>query len=101
MPRFAGHNKGGGGMEQRGRSARRSMLRWLTAAALTPLLGWAGQAFAKIAKKQLKYQDKPNKGQHCSQCTQFIAAKDPKARGTCKLVEGSISPNGWCLEWEA
>ena len=77
---------------------RRSILRWI---ALAPLAVWVGQAIAaKIPKKQLKYQDKPNKGQRCSQCTQFIAGKDPKGRGTCKLVEGSISPNGWCLEWE-
>jgi len=76
---------------------RRSILRWIALATFAPLAAWA----AKIPKKQLKYQDKPNKGQHCSQCTQFIPGKDPKGRGTCKLVEGSISPNGWCLEWEA
>jgi hypothetical protein len=78
---------------------RRSLLRWIAAA---PFVAWVGQAIAaKVPKKQLKYQDKPNNGQRCRDCTQFIPGKDAKARGQCKLVEGSISPNGWCLEWEA
>jgi hypothetical protein len=83
------------------REGRRSILGWVAAAALAPLALVAGKAFAKIAKKKLKYQDKPNKGQRCHDCTQFQPGKTADARGTCKLVEGSISPNGWCLEWEA
>jgi hypothetical protein len=73
------------------------------AAALFAGLAFAARAFAqgKIAKKKLKYQDKPNKGQRCADCTQFVPGKTKAAKGTCKLVEGAISPNGWCLEWEA
>jgi hypothetical protein len=67
--------------------------------------GAAGAAFAKaqaapavklaqstkIAKAQLMYQDHPNPdGQHCAICAQF------EAPDQCKIVEGPISPNGWC-----
>jgi len=87
--------------DEKPQAGRRSMLGWMAAAIVVPLAGFAGKAFAKIPKKKLKYQDKPNNGQRCRDCTQFQPGKTADARGTCKLVEGSISPNGWCLEWEA
>jgi len=30
----------------------------------------------------------------------FIPAKSGKGPGTCKIIEGAISPSGWCAEWE-
>jgi hypothetical protein len=42
-------------------------------------------------KAQFKYQDHPNKGQRCSQCALF---RPPHG---CKVVTGTISPNGWCV----
>ena len=45
---------------------------------------------AKTPQKAAMYQDKPKDGKMCSACTQF------EAPGSCKLVDGSISPNGWC-----
>ena len=48
------------------------------------------QAQTKTSKKVAKYQDKPNKGQKCSDCRFFLAPH------SCQLVEGNISPNGWC-----
>ena|SRR5215510_15024172 len=83
------------------KAGRRSVLGWLAAAAFAPLMAFTHKALAKIPKKQLKYQEKPNNGQRCADCTQFIPGKTATAKGSCKLVEGSISPNGWCLEWEA
>lgn len=53
-------------------------------------------AQAKGAKAQFKYQDKPNGQQKCSGCALFVPGKSDSANGTCKVVEGSISPNGWC-----
>lgn len=45
-------------------------------------------------KKQFKYQDKPGKnGQKCSGCRYF------KPPHSCKIVTGTISPNGWCIAW--
>lgn len=50
----------------------------------------AAQQAPKLAKSIVMYQDTPKNGEKCSQCVQFIA---PNA---CKVVEGVISPNGWC-----
>jgi hypothetical protein len=48
------------------------------------------EAQSKTDKKTAKYQDHPNKGQQCAICKYF---QPPKS---CQLVEGDISPNGWC-----
>ena len=53
-------------------------------------------AEAKGSKSQFKYQDKPNGKQKCSGCSLFVPGKTASANGSCKVVEGSISPNGWC-----
>ena len=44
----------------------------------------------KMSKQQAAYQDTPKDIQMCATCTLFVA---PRA---CKVVEGNISPNGWC-----
>jgi hypothetical protein len=67
------------------------------AAALTSLPAEA-QA-PKGSKTQFKYQDTPKNGQQCSGCTFFIAGKTSTASGTCKIVQGDISPKGWCQAW--
>jgi hypothetical protein len=56
-------------------------------------------AQAKGSKAQFKYQDSPKNGQKCSQCRFFVPGKSATANGTCKIVDGSISPNGWCTAW--
>ena len=45
---------------------------------------------AKLAKSDLQYQDTPKNGQQCDQCVYF---QPPKG---CGLIEGDISPQGWC-----
>jgi len=50
----------------------------------------------KLAKAGVKYQSKPKGAQKCSTCTNYIAASK-----TCKRVEGSIDPKGWCILWAA
>ena len=55
------------------------------------------RAFAQMKKstqKVVKYQATPKGERKCVDCTFFIA-KDK----TCKVVEGEIDPNGWCLRW--
>jgi len=47
----------------------------------------------KVDKASMKYQDTPKDGQHCDQCVYF---QPPEA---CGLVEGTISPNGWCVAY--
>jgi len=52
---------------------------------------------AKLGKTDVKYQDQPKAGKDCDDCIQFIAGASAKAPGTCKVVDGEISPHGYCL----
>ena len=54
----------------------------------------AAPAAAKVSQASVQYQTQPKGEQQCSGCANFIAESN-----TCKLVEGQISPNGWCLLW--
>lgn len=61
------------------------------------LLGAAGLldpgnslASEKMSKQQAEYQDTPRGIQMCATCTLFVAPN------VCKVVEGNVSPNGWC-----
>lgn len=63
---------------------------------------WAARpalAQGKADKKAMQYQDQPKNGQKCDTCLQFIPGAKPGANGTCKVVEGPISPNGWCIAY--
>lgn len=53
-------------------------------------------AQAKGSKSQFKYQDKPNGKEKCGDCSLFVPGKGAGASGECKVVEGPISPSGWC-----
>lgn len=48
----------------------------------------------KISKADMKYQDTPKGDEKCSNC-QYIVGTN-----ACGIVEGSISPNGWCVAWK-
>ena len=50
-----------------------------------------------VAKSVAKYQDKPHGTQECDGCMHFIPGKSPSAHGRCTIVEGDISPKGWCM----
>jgi High potential iron-sulfur protein len=65
------------------------------------LLAQTTAADAKSSKAALKYQNTPNNGKKCSTCTLFIPGSSASANGTCKVVEGSISPHGWCIAYSA
>ena len=58
----------------------------------------AGSAATTTAKKvsqaSVQYQDQPKGEQKCDTCMHFIAESN-----TCKLVDGQISPDGWCILW--
>lgn len=53
----------------------------------------AAPAPAKVSQASVQYQAQPKGDQKCSNCLHFIA---PNA---CKVVEGVISPDGWCVIW--
>jgi hypothetical protein len=46
---------------------------------------------AKAPQKAVKYQDTPKGEQRCENCTLF------EAPSACKTVDGTISPQGWCI----
>jgi hypothetical protein len=54
----------------------------------------APKAAKKVPKTSVQYQAKPKGAQKCGSCVNFIAGSN-----TCKLVDGQISPNGWCILW--
>ena len=57
-------------------------------------------ASAKGSQAQFKYQNKPNGSKKCSACKFFVKGKSATANGTCTLVDGAISPNGWCIAYQ-
>lgn len=62
-------------------------------AALAPTA--AAQAVAKkMSQAAARYQAQPKGDRSCGGCTNFIAESK-----SCKLVEGSISSDGWCNLW--
>jgi hypothetical protein len=50
----------------------------------------------KASKERVEYQGKPNDGQVCAQCVQYL----PES-GRCRIVAGPIEPQGWCIAWTA
>jgi hypothetical protein len=58
-------------------------------------------AQAKGSKAQFKYQGTSNGGKKCSQCSFFTAGSSATADGSCKIIDGAISPNGWCTAFAA
>ena len=56
-------------------------------------------AEAKGSKSQFKYQDHPSGGHKCSGCRFYHAGSG--GSGTCDVVAGSISANGWCTAYAA
>ena len=51
-------------------------------------------ATTKVAQASVQYQTQPKGDQKCNGCQNFIAESN-----TCKLVDGQISPDGWCSLW--
>jgi hypothetical protein len=49
------------------------------------------EAQEKIPQATVQYQTTPKNGQMCSICVNF---QPPSA---CKIVAGTIVPNGWCI----
>ncbi len=47
-------------------------------------------AQTKMAQKAVGYQDTPKGKAQCDNCAQW------QAPASCKLVDGVISPKGWC-----
>ncbi|HTR14326.1 MAG TPA: high potential iron sulfur protein [Roseiarcus sp.] len=81
------------GSSRSGCVSRRTVL--IAAAGAAPLLalGATGAKAAKLPQTAVKYQNSPKDGKQCDGCNLFVA---PNA---CKSVDGTISPQGWCMLW--
>ena len=85
-------------MQSKPKFSRRSILK--SAVALAGAATYAGLASnreawaqAKASKEAMKYQEQPKGDQKCSNCLQFVAPD------SCKVVDGKISPDGYCIAW--
>jgi hypothetical protein len=76
--------------------SRRSLLQGAACAACAvPILLVTSEAAlaAKVSQASVHYKNSPNGDKKCSTCKQFVAPS------TCKSVQGTISPNGYCNIW--
>jgi High potential iron-sulfur protein len=76
---------------------RRRLIRTaLTGAAVGLALGVIAKAETrvKMSRAEAAYQDSPKDIQMCATCTLF---EPPRS---CRVVEGTVSPNGWCNAFE-
>jgi hypothetical protein len=48
----------------------------------------------KMMRASVQYQAQPKGEERCDGCMHFIAGSN-----TCKVVDGQISPAGWCSLW--
>jgi hypothetical protein len=63
-----------------------------TVAGLAAIVGASTPALAaKAPQKAVKYQDTPKGEARCDNCALF------EAPSSCKTVDGTIAPEGWCL----
>ena len=56
---------------------------------------------SKSSQASMHYQATPNDGKQCSGCNFFIPGSSGSANGSCKIVDGSISPTGYCIAYSA
>jgi len=81
-------NSKGGSLNMSRRAALTGTALALVAAADTAITRADGQQ--KLSQAVAKYQDQPKGQQSCAVCANF---EPPNA---CKVVQGTISPIGWC-----
>jgi hypothetical protein len=81
--------------------SRRTMLKQGSAAlaslAAIPLIVASAPARAmKLGKADMHYQDQPKDGKRCIDCGAY-ELHGGGSSGSCKIVDGPISPDGWCM----
>lgn len=85
-------------LEENPKLSRRAILKGAALLASTTviagLLGSKEALAQKASKASMQYQDKPNGDKQCSNCAQFVPAN------SCQIVEGIISPQGFCISWQ-
>jgi hypothetical protein len=69
---------------------RRKLLSTLTSGVIVGFTAATAAAQQKMSRNDAEYQDKPRSGLSCAACSLF---RPPQS---CEVVDGDISPNGWC-----
>ncbi len=64
------------------------------AASTAPAEPAAPSTSGKATQASVQYQAQPKGDQKCADCMHFNAASN-----SCTVVDGSISPDGWCSLW--
>ena len=82
-------------MDDATNASRRGVLRTGLAILAGGLVATAARAQddSKVEQSVVQYQTMPKDGAKCSGCANFVA---PNA---CKVVAGTISPEGWCVAY--
>ncbi len=79
--------------------SRRSLLRAAMPFTVGVLGGVAfngqSRAEAKLPQDQVSYQAAPKNEKRCKDCVNF------EGNNSCRVVAGTISPDGWCRLWTA
>ncbi len=75
--------------------SRRSVMQALSLAVIaTSAMLTSRSAFAaKMSQAAAAYRNSPKGSQNCANCKLFVPPS------SCTLVEGPISPKGWCKFW--
>ncbi len=47
----------------------------------------------KRTREEVQYQAEPYLGRTCARCVLY------QGNGVCVILEGAVSPNGWCNQW--
>ncbi len=73
--------------------SRRAVLKCGLSGIVVAVTGVAARAAAqqKIAQSAVQYQATPKDGKECDMCLQFVAPN------SCKVVDGTINPKGYCV----
>jgi hypothetical protein len=69
---------------------RRTLVRTALSGAILARPIPSALAQQKMSQSDAEYQDRPKNGLTCAACSLF---RPPRS---CEVVQGDISPNGWC-----
>lgn len=53
-----------------------------------------------LSKEAADYTSAGSKEEHCSICKFWLPGASRSSDGTCEIVSGAISQNGWCRFFE-
>jgi High potential iron-sulfur protein len=81
------------------REALRTGAHWLLVPTFGALTIVADPVAAKVSKSDVFYRDAPKEGKSCAACRLFTPSES--GSGTCAVVEGPVSANGWCMAFSA